>query len=136
MTLGKAGAAVPVNYAHHKTRAERTLADYRAAGIETRLVRARFGEDLAVPQPAHEREHALVVLADEAERPRGVAGGGSETVGLAVVRQVAGRNDDGAPSLETSLSSWPGGRKPEVLRRRIVAALARLARRRSILPAG
>lgn len=40
LRLGKAGAKVPVNYAHNKTRAERTLAEYRTAGIETLLVRA------------------------------------------------------------------------------------------------
>jgi len=51
-------------------------------------------------------------------------------VGTIVLRagRVVAAFDDGAPSLETSLSSWPGGRRPEVLRRRIVASLARLAR--------
>ena len=40
LRLGKAGAKVPVSYAHNKARAERTLAEYKAAGIETLLVRA------------------------------------------------------------------------------------------------
>jgi len=40
LRLGKAGAKVPVSYAHDKARAERTLAEYKAAGIETLLVRA------------------------------------------------------------------------------------------------
>jgi len=40
LRLGKAGAKVPVNYAHNKARAERTLAEYKAAGIETLFVRA------------------------------------------------------------------------------------------------
>ena len=40
LRLGRAGARVPVSYAHNKARAERTLAEYKAAGIETLLVRA------------------------------------------------------------------------------------------------
>ncbi|NLF72493.1 MAG: 3-oxoacyl-ACP reductase FabG [Candidatus Anammoximicrobium sp.] len=40
LRLGKAGAKVPVNYANNKARAERALAEYKAAGIETLLVRA------------------------------------------------------------------------------------------------
>ncbi len=40
LTLGRAGAKVPVNYAHNTQRAEATYAEYRAAGIETILVRA------------------------------------------------------------------------------------------------
>lgn len=40
LRLGRAGAKVPVSYAHNKARAERTLAEYKAAGIETLLVRA------------------------------------------------------------------------------------------------
>ncbi|MCU0872640.1 MAG: SDR family oxidoreductase [Pirellulaceae bacterium] len=46
LALGKAGAAVPVNYAHNKARAERTLTEYRTAGIETLLVRA----DVTTPE--------------------------------------------------------------------------------------
>jgi 3-oxoacyl-[acyl-carrier protein] reductase len=46
LALGKAGAAVAVNYAHNKARAERTLTEYRTAGIETLLVRA----DVTTPE--------------------------------------------------------------------------------------
>ena len=47
-------------------------------------------------------------------------------VGTIVFRdgRVVAAFDDGAPPLETSLASWPGSRRPEVLRRRIVASLA------------
>lgn len=40
MTLGKAGAKVPVNFAGNQKRAEQTVAEYQAAGIETVLVKA------------------------------------------------------------------------------------------------
>src|SRR6185503_17573890 len=40
LTLGKAGAKVPVNFFNNEARARQTLADYRAAGIETLLVRS------------------------------------------------------------------------------------------------
>jgi 3-oxoacyl-[acyl-carrier protein] reductase len=40
LTLGRTGAKVPVNYCHNTERAEATYAEYRAAGIETILVRA------------------------------------------------------------------------------------------------
>lgn len=40
LALGKAGAKVPVNYAHNSERAERTLAEYQAADIDTILIPA------------------------------------------------------------------------------------------------
>lgn len=40
LALGLAGAKVPVNFANNRQRAEQTLAEYRAAGIETALVQA------------------------------------------------------------------------------------------------
>lgn len=40
LALGKAGAKVPVNFANNRQRAEQTLAEYQAAGIETMLVQA------------------------------------------------------------------------------------------------
>lgn len=40
LALGKAGAKVPVNFANNQTRAEQTLREYQAAGIETMLVQA------------------------------------------------------------------------------------------------
>jgi 3-oxoacyl-[acyl-carrier protein] reductase len=40
LVLGRAGAAVPVNYFHNETRAQETLAEYQAAGIRTMLIQA------------------------------------------------------------------------------------------------
>ena len=40
LALGQAGAKVPVNYCNNRERAERTLAEYRQAGIETCLVQS------------------------------------------------------------------------------------------------
>lgn len=40
LALGRAGAKVPVNYFHQRERAEQTLAEYTAAGIESLLIRA------------------------------------------------------------------------------------------------
>ncbi|MCA9106656.1 MAG: 3-oxoacyl-ACP reductase FabG [Planctomycetales bacterium] len=40
LALGRAGAKVPVNYANNRTRAEATLAEYQAAGIDTMLAQA------------------------------------------------------------------------------------------------
>lgn len=37
LALGQAGAAVPVNFQNNRARAERTLADYQAAGIRSML---------------------------------------------------------------------------------------------------
>src|SRR5574339_391547 len=39
LALGKAGAKVPVNFFNNEARAEKALAEYRAADIETCLVR-------------------------------------------------------------------------------------------------
>jgi len=40
MVLGRAGAVVPVNYFNNSARAQRTLDEYKAAGIRTMLVKA------------------------------------------------------------------------------------------------
>lgn len=40
MRLGKAGAKVPVNYFNNQQRAEATLAEYQAAGIDTCLIKS------------------------------------------------------------------------------------------------
>jgi len=40
LTLGKAGAKVPVNYFNNTQRAERVLAEYQSAGIDTVLVQS------------------------------------------------------------------------------------------------
>jgi 3-oxoacyl-[acyl-carrier protein] reductase len=39
LALGKAGARVAVNYAHNQARAEKALAEFRQAGVESALVR-------------------------------------------------------------------------------------------------
>lgn len=46
MTLGRAGAKVPVNFQNNEQRARRALEEYQAAGIETLLVRA----DVTTPE--------------------------------------------------------------------------------------
>jgi 3-oxoacyl-[acyl-carrier protein] reductase len=40
LTLGRAGAVVPVNYFNNETRARQTLGEYEAAGVSTMLVKA------------------------------------------------------------------------------------------------
>jgi 3-oxoacyl-[acyl-carrier protein] reductase len=40
LALGQAGAKVPVNYCNNRERGERTLAEYRQAGVETCLVQS------------------------------------------------------------------------------------------------
>jgi len=40
LSLGKAGAKVPVNFMHNRERAEQTLEEYRVAGIESTLAQA------------------------------------------------------------------------------------------------
>src|SRR6478672_9322456 len=40
LTLGRAGAKVPVNFFNNETRAKATLAEYQAAGIGTCLVKS------------------------------------------------------------------------------------------------
>ena len=50
LTLGQAGAAVPVNYFNNETRARQALAEYEAAGIRTMLVKA----DVTKPEQVNE----------------------------------------------------------------------------------
>ena len=40
LALGKAGAQVPGNFTNNRERAERAVAEYQAAGIDTFLVQA------------------------------------------------------------------------------------------------
>lgn len=40
LTLGRAGAVVPINYFNNDTRAGQAMAEYEAAGIQTMLVKA------------------------------------------------------------------------------------------------
>jgi len=61
LTLGKAGAKVPVNYYNNRERAERTLSDYRDAGIDTLLVRADVTQEDQVDQLFRETEQSLGV---------------------------------------------------------------------------
>ena len=40
LALGQAGAKVPVNFCYNQERAQQTLEEYKAAGIETCLIQA------------------------------------------------------------------------------------------------
>ncbi|MCE2793001.1 MAG: SDR family NAD(P)-dependent oxidoreductase [Planctomycetota bacterium] len=59
LALGLAGAKVPVNFANNRQRAEQTLAEYRAAGIETALVQADVTSESGVANLVRETESAL-----------------------------------------------------------------------------
>lgn len=59
LALGLAGAKVPVNFANNRQRAEQTLAEYRAAGIETALVQADVTSESGVANLVREIESAL-----------------------------------------------------------------------------
>jgi NAD(P)-dependent dehydrogenase (short-subunit alcohol dehydrogenase family) len=48
MALGKAGARLPINYCNNRKRAEATLAEYQAAGIESMLVQADVTTEVGV----------------------------------------------------------------------------------------
>lgn len=59
LILGQAGAKVPVNYANNSQRAEQTVAEYRAAGIETLLVQADVTSEAGVDKLFRETEAKL-----------------------------------------------------------------------------
>lgn len=59
LALGRAGAKVPVNFANNRQRAEQTLAEYRAAGIETALVQADVTSESGIANLVRETESAL-----------------------------------------------------------------------------
>ena len=59
LTLGKAGAKVPVNYFNDAGRAERAVAEYREAGVETALVRADVTTEEGVDELFTATESAL-----------------------------------------------------------------------------
>jgi 3-oxoacyl-[acyl-carrier protein] reductase len=59
LVLGRAGAKVPVNYFNQRERAERTLAEYREAGIETILVQSDVSTTAGVDQLFNETEARL-----------------------------------------------------------------------------
>lgn len=59
LTLGRAGAKVPVNFFNNAERAERALAEYEAAGIATCLVRADVTTEEGVERLFAETEARL-----------------------------------------------------------------------------
>ena len=59
LALGKAGAKVPVNYANNAERAQATLAEYEAAGVETCLVQADVTDEAGVDKLITEVESKL-----------------------------------------------------------------------------
>jgi 3-oxoacyl-[acyl-carrier protein] reductase len=56
MALGKAGARLPINYCNNRKRAEATLAEYEAAGIESMLVQADVTTEVGVKRLFEEVE--------------------------------------------------------------------------------
>lgn len=59
LALGKAGAKVPVNFFNNEERAQRTLAEYRSAGIATCLVRSDVTTEEGVERLFAETERLL-----------------------------------------------------------------------------
>ena len=59
LALGRAGAKVPVNFANNRQRAEQTLAEYRASGVESALVQADVTSEAGVESLVRETEQAL-----------------------------------------------------------------------------
>jgi 3-oxoacyl-[acyl-carrier protein] reductase len=59
LALGQAGAKVAVNFANNAARAERTLAEYKAAGIETCLVQCDVTTEAGVSKLFDEVERQL-----------------------------------------------------------------------------
>src|SRR3954454_3663435 len=59
LTLGKAGARVVVNYQNNQARAERTFAEFRAAGVASALVRSDVTTEAGVETLFAETEAAL-----------------------------------------------------------------------------
>jgi 3-oxoacyl-[acyl-carrier protein] reductase len=59
LALGQAGAKVPVNYSNNETRAQKTLDEYRAAGIDTVLIRADVTAESGVDDLFAKSEKAL-----------------------------------------------------------------------------
>jgi 3-oxoacyl-[acyl-carrier protein] reductase len=59
LALGRAGAKVPVNFANNRQRAEQTLAEYRASGVESALVQADVTSEAGVESLVRETEQTL-----------------------------------------------------------------------------
>jgi 3-oxoacyl-[acyl-carrier protein] reductase len=56
LALGRAGVRVPINFCHNRKRAEQTLADYAAAGVESMLVQADVTTEAGVKRLFEEVE--------------------------------------------------------------------------------
>ncbi len=50
LALGQAGVRVPINFCHNRERAEQTLADYEAAGVESMLIQCDVTTEQGVKQ--------------------------------------------------------------------------------------
>jgi 3-oxoacyl-[acyl-carrier protein] reductase len=59
LALGQAGAKVPVNYSNNEERARRTADEYKAAGIDTVLIRANVTTESGVDELFAKTEKAL-----------------------------------------------------------------------------
>jgi 3-oxoacyl-[acyl-carrier protein] reductase len=59
LALGQAGAKVPVNYSNNEARARRTADEYKAAGIDTVLIRADVTTESGVDELFAKTEQAL-----------------------------------------------------------------------------
>ncbi|MCR9120059.1 MAG: SDR family NAD(P)-dependent oxidoreductase, partial [bacterium] len=59
LELGKAGAKVPINFAHNRQRAEEAAAEYKEAGIETAIVQADVTDEAGVDSLFSEVESQL-----------------------------------------------------------------------------
>jgi 3-oxoacyl-[acyl-carrier protein] reductase len=59
LELGKSGAKVPVNFFNNESRAEKALAEYQAAGIETLMVKADVTDEADVDRMIGEIESSL-----------------------------------------------------------------------------
>ncbi len=59
LTLGKAGARVTINYQNNQTRADQTLSEFQAAGLQTLLVRADVTDAGGVDRLFRETEARL-----------------------------------------------------------------------------
>jgi 3-oxoacyl-[acyl-carrier protein] reductase len=59
LTLGKAGAMVAINYCNNQARAEKTMAEYKAAGVEAALVRSDVTTEAGVETLYQETEKKL-----------------------------------------------------------------------------
>lgn len=59
LELGKAGAKVPINFANNESRAQQTLKEYQAAGIDTVLIQADVTSEEGIEKLFRETEARL-----------------------------------------------------------------------------